>query len=728
MPEENNNQPFFIESIDTVSAYNRLPLDSPVTFGIKLGFSKEVPVEELDDIRDRLLGIRVSVFKHGDGRSEQKFQKKLRRRRTRSGFEEWQEDPDKIVICDFIRPISRVDDEFFFEFEVKGSDVGVQADRSKFILFEYILRSEDDGKEQEQQSKDKNPKDEKTSGAKKKPKRIEEVLKREIFYSGDQPPVQTLQTEQRNVLKSIKDIGESLADGQLDVNILSSTSPKSPVMVAFKDILDTTRRIGFDYYQQYIDELFCAGGKLDEGSLGNLSKIRSLPFNDTDSYRILKIATEAFLMANVGISDIGNKGSDKALEEHFIARNIHFSANDTNSFNALWRDYINPDAPVAGDPASLQSLPYLYIIRRKFKELGIKKNWVDQVVETKLYDAFGEDVDEVEQNCIGIIQQRLRRPLYLELIWNYWQEEGMLVQAMNAISQRFQNVRAPGKLDPLAEMELTHLLPLNNIMWGYIQDEQHRLTLQRRAYEYDHHYGFTLKGKAATKLRSVDSRSRFIEAFHGLLHLVSQYYKDVTNKLVNPDPYPILNALREVHFIISEGMHNQYGALPTTARIEMLMQQWILARPEFKQFLPGRAAVPYTEPWMDRIASMNKLKGWTNVSPMHFNYLATYGEQLILSIRFIDWSDEDRLPSEASLWANYWRLQIQGYIHSYKVTTGVDLGAITSIVKGNIDARPPSFHLAKRLQKQKNGILAKTKSRRFSSNGRKGSTIKKETF
>ena len=94
----------------------------------------------------------------------------------------------------------------------------------------------------------------------------------------------------------------------------------------------------------------------------------------------------------------------------------------------------------------------------------------------------------------------------------------MLVQTMNAISRRFQNVRAPGDRDPLAHLEIDPLRPLNNLLWGYIQDEQNRLTVKRRAYEYDHHYGLTLYGKAVPTLRPADSRSKFLEAFHNLLH------------------------------------------------------------------------------------------------------------------------------------------------------------------------------------------------------------------
>ena len=80
------------------------------------------------------------------------------------------------------------------------------------------------------------------------------------------------------------------------------------------------------------------------------------------------------------------------------------------------------------------------------------------------------------RECTGILQDKLTNPCLLELIWSYWHEEGMLVQTMNAITRRFQNVRAPVGDDPLANMEIDPLRPLNNLLWGYVQDEQHRLT------------------------------------------------------------------------------------------------------------------------------------------------------------------------------------------------------------------------------------------------------------
>ena len=113
------------------------------------------------------------------------------------------------------------------------------------------------------------------------------------------------------------------------------------------------------------------------------------------------------------------------------------------------------------------------------------------------------------------------------------------------------------------------------------------------------------------------------------------------------DGFPVLNALKEVHLILSQGAHNQFGDLPSTARIEMLMQQWLLARPEFREFLPTRIMVAYPEPWMDRVDAMKKLQGWTDTSVLHFRNLGMFGEQILLSIRYGDWNDvDDRSPGD----------------------------------------------------------------------------------
>ena len=58
------------------------------------------------------------------------------------------------------------------------------------------------------------------------------------------------------------------------------------------------------------------------------------------------------------------------------------------------------------------------------------------------------------------------------------------------------------------------------------------------------------------------------------------------------DGFPVLNALKETHLLLTQGAHNQFGELPETAREEMLMEMWLLGRTETREFLSDRAKVP----------------------------------------------------------------------------------------------------------------------------------------
>jgi hypothetical protein len=340
------------------------------------------------------------------------------------------------------------------------------------------------------------------------------------------------------------------------------------------------------------------------------------------------------------------------------------------------------------DGQTHDTLPYLALIRQKLGDVGLTQATSDQLLAEK---------------CYGIITQKLARPTFLELIWSYWHEEGMLTQTINAISMRFQNRRTrPG--DPLANLEVDPLRPLNNVLWGWVQDEQHRLTVSRRAHEYDHEYGLKLVGRAVPSLETADSRSTFLAAFHTLLQRCAYFFKEYDDKTVVPDAFPVLNALREVHLVLSEGAHNQFGDLPWVARQEMLMTQWIMARPEFREFLPTRIMVAYPEPWMDRVDAMKKLQGWTDTSVRHFRDLGVTGEKVLLSIRFGNWSDITN-QNQAANWAIFWREEIQWYINSYEAVTGIDLTSQVTDAQqlGMAQARfvQPGVHLSRRLAAQK---------------------------
>ena len=484
-------------------------------------------------------------------------------------------------------------------------------------------------------------------------------------------------------------------DAPFEVSLRRSDIVDTVDLPLWSVIRASTNKVSFNNYAAWMDRVFCRRGEewLDELALW----VRhALPFPDIISYKALKVATEAFLVANCGVAmavgDLTVPEEWRARIEPSLSRErfenlsederderLGLSRGDTAG--RLWRRYLVP-ADLAGDVeedeerapgGSIETLPYLALIRQKLPEARIE---------------LRADAEQHVELCYEIMGRKLTSPCFLELLWSYWHEEGMLVQTMGAISRRFQN-RGRGPRDPLAGFALDPLRPLNNLLWGYVQDEQHRLTLARRVYEYDHEYGISLYGRSVPRVRSADPRSRFLEAFHTLLHRASIFYKEDDDTTMIADPFPILNALRDVHLLLAEGAHNQYGDLPWTARQEMLLEQWLLARPELREFLPTRVMVAYPEPWMDRVDAMKRVQGWSETSVRYFHDLAVFGEQLLLSIRFGDWSNVfDR--NQAGNWARYWRQEAQWYIHAYQAVTGVDLSADTQDVR-NGELPPDRF-------------------------------------
>lgn len=475
----------------------------------------------------------------------------------------------------------------------------------------------------------------------------------------------------------------ALASAERAVTLRRPEQGARPMEVLWFAINLHTDAISFERYSAFMQRALCPddlppdpdplqGLEPDEVDEALVERIRirtrkpHLP--GSEMYEYLKEATEMFLLFNTGYT---------------------------------------PDASIALPPGAVVDetverlhgsvIPRATALKRLRDFLGKGANNYLATVMNNVFD----DPRQVRTGgpfCIASAS-RMDVPCMLELIWSYWMEEGMLNQTVAAITRRFQNVRRAGRgPDPLAELELDPLRPLNGFIWGYLQDEPSRLSVVRRAYEYNHHYGLTLYGRAIPQLRPADSRVHFIEAFHNLLRQAAAFYREDNDTTVIADAFPVLNSLREVHLLLSEGAHNQFRDLPWQARAEMLLQQWLLARPEMREFLRGRLMVAYPEPWMGAVDSMKRLQGWTDTSVRYFRDLARFGERILLSVRYGNWSDVNE-QDDARAWLRYWKGEIQGYIHAYHTATGVNLSDEVVEVRQRADPRylQPSLHLRNRL-------------------------------
>ncbi len=442
--------------------------------------------------------------------------------------------------------------------------------------------------------------------------------------------------------------------GLVNVSLQEAKRKDTPDQLLW--MLIRNRTVDFNRYRAFMDRVLCSeqtGDTLNE--YRNYADKQRLPFNRAASYSMLKAATEYYLMQECGLvpSKPGDINRPISRDPSGDAQRTGRSNSATLTLSNLRNEYLDE---LEGEGS--RALPYFKIIRQKLAELPLKNN------QELPYDA-----------CYGILQSRLLNPPLLELIWSYWHEEGGLVQTLNALSLRFQNVRRGLDRDPLANLAIDPLRPLSNLLWGYIEDERNRLTINRRNLEYQYEYGMSLIGKAVQNIPVAEHRTNFLRGFHELLRAAVEFYQQANFTTVIPDGFPILNHLREVHLMLAEGAHNQYGDLPWVARVEMLTQQWLLARSEVREFLGGRIMVPYTEPWMDRVDNMKQLQGWNPTNVTHFRDLGVFGEQLLLSIRYGSWNDPTMDGQNAANWAHYWRAEIQRYIHAYKAVTGVDLAS-----------------------------------------------------
>lgn len=451
----------------------------------------------------------------------------------------------------------------------------------------------------------------------------------------------------------------------VDVHLQQSRAASTNDEALWKGIRLGTEAVSFERYAAFVDWVLCAEPKPAETASSDVKAAYSRMVKSerpavygTDAYNLLRTATEVFLLLEAGIVP-------------------------KNSGENIFEETKGPEDETKYEDYKQELGSYMP---------GDRLPYISRILDTLTV------TDKGWPYCRRDLLLRRTNPSMIELIWSYWHEEGLLVQTMKSITMRFQNRRGPKNIDPLVNLELDPLRPLNNLLWGYIQDEYRRLTVIRRAYEYDHHYGLRLIGKAVPGLEPADSRSKFIEAFHNLLARVAAFYKTDADTTVVSDGFPLLNALRELHQIIAEGAHNQFGDLPWTARVEMLIEQWLLSRPEMREFLRGRYMVPYQEPWMGAVDAMKRLQGWTDTSVSHFSNLAVYGERILLSIRWGDWIDRNLTQDNAKNWAREFRPEIQGYIHAYQAVTGVDLGAEVSEAQARSDRfLQPSMLLQRRL-------------------------------
>jgi hypothetical protein len=470
------------------------------------------------------------------------------------------------------------------------------------------------------------------------------VIETTIYEAnGDYPASASVLTEVTVSDSDIQRIG-----GHISVTL--DRAPSDPTLdeALWEVILDRTHAISFKPYREFLNRVFelKESDDLSEG-VDLRKKLYGTELGSVGFYKLLSYATGAFLLLECGV--------------HFDRRRHHrWSGHGDERWQAD-RHYSREELErklreYLGEPPQL---PYL----------------------RRVIDAAFPYFDGYARGADRPLTAGLNEPLLIELFYEYWLEQGMLMQTVNAISRRFQNIRRGGPRDPLANLEIDPLRPLNNLLYAWDRAKPDRLTAEQRSLEYLYGYGMVVPGSGTSRLQPAEIRCNFLEAFHNLLFRAMVFYKEDSQATVRADGFPLLTALKEVNLILAQGAHNSFFGTTFQARVETLMMQFILARPEMRNFLQSRVMVPYKEAWMPQVDGMKTLQGWDGTSVTQYYDLAVFGEQIALSARFGDWAGVDDEDS-AKNWARRFKRVIMGFANAYRAVTGFDLtNPITSDAK-----------------------------------------------
>ena len=266
----------------------------------------------------------------------------------------------------------------------------------------------------------------------------------------------------------------------------------------------------------------------------------------------------------------------------------------------------------------------------------------------------------------------LDRPLFCELIFVFWIEIGLLAQSFRLVAHRFQNYGASKKVARLSHLNVAALRPVAGLLFDWLSQQHEVRTVHARVHAYLHEFNCALPGKAARPIAPVRTETGFSSAFHGLLHVALRYYLQTSELTWVPDAFPLLTALRTLSEVLKRTEVNTFQRTAFDARREFASYGVILGTPEVRRFLVTEG-IPAREDWIPAVDALNDLAGWRVGAMLNYLDLATEGERILASVRWLDWDAADDAMAQA--WANANRQSVQCYAFRTRLISGLDLAS-----------------------------------------------------
>src|SRR5262245_44516211 len=174
--------------------------------------------------------------------------------------------------------------------------------------------------------------------------------------------------------------------GQIGVALSRTATAPTTDTAFFRALLNSTEGLSFNSYLHFMDNLFCGEPlppempKFEKDRFGErvnpapgtkhlqyraLRPLRLLPFTDSDAYRVVKAATEAFVMVNCGVLAEPQPFDDARDDAYLRQRDLPVPAQGLKQ--VFGADYL---VSIVG--AGQKTLPYLAVIRSKLPDIAIK--------------------------------------------------------------------------------------------------------------------------------------------------------------------------------------------------------------------------------------------------------------------------------------------------------------------------------------------------------------------